>query len=524
MVDNIYNILETILSKNLNIWLFNYPNMVKIGELSIQNPWWRYGKNFIAYDKSLSPLPKPIFFVRRSLEPEINNIYVIRGSRQVGKTTYLKDMIRNLIYEDVDSRKILYLSLDFFTSRREMRSAIEYFLSVNRDADRLYIFLDEITSIKDWNLELKYLSDVGITKKASIITTGSSGMILKKNVELLPGRGLEGNEYYMKPLSFREFVLQCIDYIRSSIGDKEFCDTLKLLRDILRREDAYIDLDWNISKIYDTANMISPYIGEVEYLFNIYLVTGGFPQSINSYLRNFDDKTIDSSLAEVFVRNVLGDISKVGKQEIYAKRILREIIDRYGTRYSFRSLASAIESTHTTALEYLETLVESFILTIIYSYDINLKKVMYKGDKKIYLQDPFIYYSLQSYLKGIDLNDVIEKTVTSEEVLARLIEGLVGNHLMMTRERPLMKSVETFLWFYYNHRGREIDYIMETGKGYTALEVKYQRNVDYKDMYRVSHIKKYIVLSKEDIGMKNNILIIPTPIFLLLLRKNHYNL
>lgn len=498
--------------------------MVKINEIVTQNPWWKYGKDFEKYDADFSRFLGPAFFNRRGISIDVRNIYIIRGSRRVGKTLYLKDVVRQLIRQGVEPRRILYLSLDFFTSRREVRSAMEHFLSMNRDADRLYLFLDEITSVKDWNLELKYLSDVGITRRAAVVATGSSGVALRKKVDLLPGRGIEGNEYYMKPLSFREFVLQSTDYIRDHVETLELHKALDILKGIIDREDAYITLDSDLPRIYDAINIIAPYINELEYLFNIYLVTGGFPQSINSYLRSFDGRKIDSSLAEAFVRNVLGDISKLGKQEIYARRIIREIINRYGTRYSFRSLASAIELYHATVLEYIETLTESFILTLIYPYDPSSRKVKYKGDKKIYLQDPFIYYSLQSYLSGIDLNEIIDETLGDEESLGRLIEGIICTHLILTMERPLVRVVDTFLWFYYNHSGREIDFIIETDGGHTALEVKYQKKVDYRDIYKIPQINRYIILSKEDIGMKNNVLMIPIPIFLVLLKKNRYNL
>jgi predicted AAA+ superfamily ATPase len=116
-----------------------------------------------------------IFFERKEFETSKENIYIIRGCRQIGKTTYLKGWVNKLMTQGLDPKRILYLSLDFFTSRKEMRNAIEYFLEANQEAQNLYMFLDEITTLKDWNLELKYLWDSGTTRKASIIATGSSG-------------------------------------------------------------------------------------------------------------------------------------------------------------------------------------------------------------------------------------------------------------------------------------------------------------------------------------------------------------
>ena len=160
--------------------------MVKISEITAQNPWWSQGIEFARYDKSLGEA-KPIFFERKPIETKNENIYILRGPRQVGKTTYIKDLVRKLIENGAAPRNILYLSLDFFTSRRELRNAINYFLESRIDAARIYLLLDEITSIEDWNLELKYLSDQGALKRGIVFATGSSAVKLKEKGELLPG-------------------------------------------------------------------------------------------------------------------------------------------------------------------------------------------------------------------------------------------------------------------------------------------------------------------------------------------------
>jgi predicted AAA+ superfamily ATPase len=140
--------------------------MIRIGDIVAQNPWWRHGEAFVRYDPNLQRT-QPIFFDRRVIELKRGGIYILRGPRQVGKTTYLKETIRKLIGGGIPPKNILYLSLDSFASRKEMRNGIESFLDLTRDASERFIFLDEITSIRDWNLELKRLADQGITRGGS---------------------------------------------------------------------------------------------------------------------------------------------------------------------------------------------------------------------------------------------------------------------------------------------------------------------------------------------------------------------
>lgn len=465
-----------------------------------------------------------IFFKRNSFKASKENIYIIRGCRQIGKTTYLKERVTKLIDKDFDPKHILYLSLDFFTSRKEMRNAINYFLDINRESQNLFMFLDEITAIKDWNLELKYLCDSGITKRANIIATGSSGVVLRKKGELLPGRGLEGNEYYLKPLSFREFILQTIDHIRGHGETREFHDALRRLKKAL--EKISMSMELSINEMYRLLNAIIPFKKELEYFLRIYLITGGFPGVINNHLRKrFAKKRefIDSALVETFVRNVLGDISKQGRQETYARQLLKEIIEKYGTKYSFSKLAKDIDTTHVTAIDYLELLEGSFVLTVLHAYDFNKKDIKFKGAKKVYFQDPFIFYSLKSFLSGTDVNNVIAEVFEEEETLSKIIEGIVTTHLTVTQEIPLMKEPRTFLWFYYDAR-REIDNVVRVNKSFVAVETKYRSEVSAKDILKISPIKKYIILSKEDLGLKRNTLIAPVETFLSLLEKSKHNL
>ncbi|MEX2723075.1 MAG: ATP-binding protein [Candidatus Freyarchaeota archaeon] len=500
--------------------------MVRISEIVSQNPWWKYGKEFIHYDRHLSRLNESlIFFGRRGFEIIKENVYIIRGCRQVGKTTYLKKWVNRLVSQGFDPKRILYLSLDFFTSRKEMRNAINYFLDANRGAQSLYIFLDEVTTLKDWNLELKYLWDSGITRRANIVATGSSGVALHKKGELLPGRGLEGNEYYLKPLSFRDFVLQTADCIGDHVEAKEFSDALKRLKGSL--EKVKIDLKLSLDEMYKAVNSVIPFKKELEYLFRIYLTTGGFPEVINRYLRSrfIQGKGyIDSTLAEIFVRNVLGDITGQGRQETFAVQMLKEIIDKYGTKYTFSKLARDIETTHITAIDYLELLEDSFILTVLHAYDFNKQELKFKGLKKVYFQDPFIFHALKSSLFGVDVNDVITEVSENEELLSKIVEGIVTSHLSMSSEAPIMREPKTFLWFYYDTRNREIDNVLRLNGSYMGIETKYKGEASHKDVQRIPQIKKYIILSREEVEYKEDILVSPIDVFLPLLTKSDRNL
>jgi len=502
--------------------------MVRIADIVKQNAWWKQGKEFVQYDEDLQGA-QPIFFKRKEIILKHGGIYILRGPRQVGKTTYLKETIKNLIEDGIPGRDIFYLSLDSFTSRREMRNAIEYFLNSTRDSAGIYLLLDEITSVEDWNLELKFIADQGITERGVVLATGSSALKLKEKGELLPGRGLEGNEYYIKPLSFREFVLQTIDHIviigSRLISEDGFVDGLKGLKAILK--ESLIDINDPIEYIRKEVQKVVPFKRELDYLFQMYLKTGGFPKVINHYLRNRygkKEENIEANISEIFIRAVLGDLSRIQKQESVIRQLLKAILEKYSSKYSFSTISRELERTHVTTINYLEFLEDSFISFILYAYDFNKKEPKWKGDKKVYFFDPFVFHTVGSFLAGEGIWDTITKAMEDEELQSKLVEGIVISHLLLHQERPYVRTGKTFLWSYYDKSGREIDAIVKEKEGYSGVEVKYRSQLGEIRGKNIEPIRKYILLSKEDVGEKDQTMIIPVDIFLALLPSSEQNL
>jgi predicted AAA+ superfamily ATPase len=421
--------------------------------------------------------------------------------------------------------------MDFFTSRREMRNAISYYLNSRRDASTIYLLLDEITYLEDWNLELKFMADQGILRKGIIIATGSSAIKLKQKGELLPGRGLEGNEYYIKPLSFRKFVIHSIanDFIihdsdGQAASSDEFTDTLNRLKSLMLS--CSIDLASSIEDIRKEVDKLLPFKRELGYLFRLYLICGGMPGVINHYFTNRYQQhqdIIESTIAEIFIRDVLGDFARMYKQETTTRQILKGIVERYGSRYSFSNLSRKIERTHVTTIDYIEFMEDSFLCFVLYAYDFNKKEAKIKGDKKIYFFDPFIFHSVKSHIKGTPVWDNINRTLEDENLLGKLVEGVFISHLRMYDEIPLLRTGNTFLWNYYDKSGKEIDAIFKINGSYLGIEVKYQWQVDERDIKRIIPVKKYIILSKEDIGGRGDMMIVPLDVFLALLPSSKRN-
>ncbi|UCD85884.1 MAG: ATP-binding protein [Deltaproteobacteria bacterium] len=504
---------------------------MEISSIITQNPWWKHGEDFVSFDNHFKNATEGfIEYKRGDISWKIGNIFIIRGPRQVGKTIWIKQHIASLIRDSkVNPRSISYLSCDTMTAgtRRELGRAIRELIGIMRDFGNSYIFLDEINFVRDWEYEIKALSDQGLLSKVVLLVTGSSPGAIKHKAETLPGRGVSGNEFLLKPLSFREFVLQTSPRIGGHTADQNKKDSLNRLHGVLT--DTIGSLD-ELPKLYKSANIIFPYKEELDDLMGIYMQTGGFPRPINEFLTQKyipgKGEKMDRRSFEDIVRVVLGDIQRSGKGEGIAKQVLSAISKKLGSRYSYIKLAKSTEEgvKQPTVTDYAEHLADCFILNLLFCIDLQKKEARLKADKKIYFADPFILHSVESWLKGRDAEEVSMEYIQDNTALSRLAELLVCQHLAALREIPIQRETSTFLWFYYDAR-REIDFIFRNQKeNLLGIEVKYQASPSEKDIRKIQGINEYIVLTKDEIRDTEGIMMFPLSVFLALLDKSDRNL
>lgn len=138
-------------------------------------------------------------------------VEVLRGPRQVGKTTGLYQVVRDLLERGVPPKDILFVRFDLELLRDErgaLRSITAWFATeVRRRPLRAgrpaYVLLDEIHKLPQWSEEVKHLYD---TFGVRLLLTGSSSVLVARGGrESLAGRVFTTE---LPPFSFRE-VLEC---------------------------------------------------------------------------------------------------------------------------------------------------------------------------------------------------------------------------------------------------------------------------------------------------------------------------
>ncbi len=161
------------------------------------NPWWEGSfKN-----ENVKPREKYLRELNTSLD--FKQIIILTGLRRVGKTTLLKLIIEELIANGIDSKHILYVSLDdYLLHKNNIIEIVNEFRKVHKIKieEKIYLFLDEVTYKKDFQVQLKNIYDSQNTK---IFVASSSASLLRDKKASLTGRAIT---LEIKPLDLEEYL------------------------------------------------------------------------------------------------------------------------------------------------------------------------------------------------------------------------------------------------------------------------------------------------------------------------------
>ncbi len=129
-----------------------------------QNPWWEGKKDYhVEKWESMKIRWIPKWIKNISLKPYSLNFIV--GPRQTGKTTGVKLLIRKLL-KKFRAESIFYFNCTLLADMESLRRVLDEYLEVKKleRIENSFIFLDEVTSLKDWWRIVKGYVDMGILK------------------------------------------------------------------------------------------------------------------------------------------------------------------------------------------------------------------------------------------------------------------------------------------------------------------------------------------------------------------------
>jgi len=487
--------------------------------LSTQNPWWLRAEAIESDSKIVEFLENPIKWeprIKFVFNMETDSVYTLRGPRQVGKTTLLKLLIRDLIRREIDPRNIFYWTCDLIEGPKGLVDIVEEFLEFSRfNGGRRYIFLDEVSAVKDWQRGIKHLYDTDRLHESTLILTGSHSLDIRRAAERLPGRrGLSTGpvDKVLLPMKFAEYVEARDDEVERLINSLD-----------LRRTDKRIALIEEMTKgrISRVLEELSLYSDRLTAHLNDYMITGGVPRSINDYAK-FGE--IRQETYSTYVQITIGDILRWDKREIYIAQLLKRVIDTLSSQVSWRSLRKGTDIGHeTTVSDYIDVLKSSFILCPLYVLDRSRRGPNYNKAKKINFRDPFIFHALNGW---VNQTPSFAETLRflSGEGKTKLIESIVCDHLIRLAYNiyPTDEYEPTMNLMYWKNKKNEVDFVLKYKSEYIPFEVKYSSSFTRREINGIYSFTNEnrdtngIVITKDLLSVEKGVVSIPAHIFLLL--------
>lgn len=362
---------------------------------------------------------------RRKLVPKIlkflpdDEIIVIHGSRQVGKTSLLHYLIDNHIKKITTERNIFYFDLEDFSILDLCNSTPDAVVSYvkTKGADltkKVYLLIDEIQYLQNPSSFLKLFYDKH-KNKIKLIVSGSSSMLIKKKFKVsLVGRTVD---FELFPLDFEEF------------------------------------LDFK-GLIYDLSDEFPEAIHkEIKPLYTEYIIFGGYP----AIVLEEDVEKKETKLKQIistYIKKDIRDIADIRDIDKF-NNLIQILASQIGELVNILELSNTLKIAKQTITEYLFLLENTYIIKRIRPFHKNLRSELTKMPK-IFFEDS-------------GLANLLANKTFSQNVTGPLLENSVYSQL---RKNIPADSI----YFWRTVKKQEIDFVIDTaeqGKKKTfAIEVK----------------------------------------------------
>jgi predicted AAA+ superfamily ATPase len=426
-----------------------------------QNPWWtRPGwRESDPHLRSLAAQPVRLEadFVA-GLDLGRPGIHILRGPRQVGKSTDLKLLVERAIETGTQARSVVYLGLDLLEGQHlsELAATVRRAMDLAGERGPGVLLLDEVTAVTGWQTAVKALWDQGTIREEVVVCTGSSAIDLQHGAaERLPGRRQAGLDHLALPQSFASFARACDGDIPPSprLTVSELCNDEgeRLLADM---------------RVHGPA---------LEKALRRYLRFGGLPAAVAEAASGVPEPSRE--VKRVLYDSLVRELQRKGASVTAARALLERVVRSLGSKISWSSMAREMDvplgrgrggPSHQTLRDYVELLVGGYFLFVVYFWRSGSQTNELSRDKKVFLADPLLYTVAIEGAPGLTVNE------------PALVENVVGLALLR-RYEPADRLIETFivperLHIWQTARGGEIDFVCGRRRELDVVEVKYRED------------------------------------------------
>lgn len=423
-------------------------------------------------------------FLTSYFEKKSNKVLIVDGARQIGKSFIIRHVGQKMFKNYIE----INLLEDKNGSRffEQVKSPMDFYLRLSAIAagkmgtkDDTLVFLDEIQAYPHLLTLLKFLK---AEDRFTYIASGSLlGVALSRSVSI-PIGSIQIKHMY--PLDFEEFLMA------NGWGD----EVLNYLREQYKQGQS---LDTGMhNKLIE--------------LFKTYLLVGGLPDAINTYLEKVDIVAVRQLQAEV--HDYYGaDASQYDHEHRLKIRRIYDMIPSNLENKRKRIFAKDIEGKEnrrfTDYVEEFDYLIQAGIaieVKAISQPQFPLLESTKKNLLKMYLNDVGL---LTSLLYGNNIGAILDDVRSIN--LGSVYESVVAQELLAHGHK---------LHYYDNKKLGEVDFLIQSDELLSVVPIEVKSGKDYKVHSAlttfVNHedysVKKAIVLSNEqEVAIQNGITYMP---------------
>lgn len=426
------------------------------------NPWWTTGKQRREPPRYMRPGTQQLLF--RLLRPK-GLIEVVRGPRQVGKTTAIEQIIDHLLTSGTRPTDVLFVRFDQEVLREAGRSlpAIVRWYEHNirrrpfEKGKRAFLFLDEVHKLERWDEDVKHLGD---TYPLRMLITGSSSVLVSMGGrESLAGRAFTTD---LPTFQFRE-MLEAWRPIAARLPER------RAFQELFDSDDP--------RSVFEQVHLLKPQQKlSLRRNLETYYNRGGYPRLYNGEVE--EDDWADY-LQQTIIDRVLGvdvpDLFPVQNPQLLRWTYV-EIARRTGQEVAQTSLAKeanrqGFSTSQPVIRSYMHYLADALLIREFRRYPLGRRRT--STPAKITLTDLGARNAL--FRGAPSLWD------SAPEIVGPLVETLV---------QSVIRGPGIQVHFFRDHENpkdrrspvREVDFVAEDTAGdVIPIEVKFRRRIDRED-------------------------------------------
>ena len=339
------------------------------------------------------------------------NIILLTGARQTGKTSLLYLIIQQLWDNNFPQSQTVYFDLEnihdfsLLNDLKDFNIFLELLIKrgVN-PAERAYVFIDEIQHLSNPSSFLKYLHDHYKPSLKFIVTGSSSLEIKKKFTDRLTGRVYN---FLVKPLNFREFLrFKNEDELYMLLEPFRFSDWLSETR-----------LENKIKKIDHTQKR------RLDDLTGDYLIFGGYPAVTLKKKPQIRQKDLQE-IYSLYVRRDIRDLGEIADITGY-NRLVSLLALQIGNLVKEQEFSLSSGLSRPTVKKYLFLLENTYVLKLVPPFFTNKRKELVKTPK-IFFEDIGIRNGVLNNFSALN-----QRTDSGA-----ILENYVFNQLSKQTEQP----------------------------------------------------------------------------------------